>query len=69
MNNIFALFKIVLSLLLFATGMYAIRKDDSGVKDFNKQHPGSSTASSLAATVYILYSYQGWEHTNYVSLR
>ena len=67
LNNIFALFKVVLCLVLFGAGMYDIHKDDSGVKDFNERQPGSDPVSTIAAMVYILYSYQGWEHTNYVS--
>lgn len=66
-NNFFAIFKVILSLVIFGAGIYAARQPHSGLDDFHEKQPGGNITSTLAAMVYILYSYQGWEHTNYVS--
>lgn len=66
LNSLFAIFKIVFLLVLFVAGMVATSKEDSGTPDFGYRHPNSSALDSAAAMIWVIYAYQGWEHTNYV---
>jgi amino acid transporter len=67
-NNIFAVFKIILTLIIFGVGIRLSQRPNSGLVDFNEKQDGASVYGSLTAMIYILYSYQGWEHTTYVSI-
>lgn len=67
MNSAFASFKICLLLSVFIAGAIARNKNGSGLPDLNTKHEGANGADSLAAFIYILYSYQGWENANYVN--
>jgi amino acid transporter len=67
-NSVFALFKIILLLVLFAAGMAACQKPESGLKDWGSTSHGVGGLKTLSAMIYVIYSYQGWEHTNYVGL-
>lgn len=67
-NSIFAVFKIVLLLVLIAAGVAASHKAGSGMSDFHVKQAGYGGINSLVAMIYVVYCYQGWEHTNYVSL-
>lgn len=67
-NNIFALFKVVFILVVAGSGFRTTGREHSGTKDFSTKQPDASVVDTLSALVYILYSYQGWEHTNYVYL-
>jgi hypothetical protein len=67
-NSVFALFKIILLLVLFAAGMAACHEPGSGLKDWGSTPPGAGGMNTLSAMIYVIFSYQGWEHTNYVSL-
>ncbi|OAL45369.1 amino acid transporter [Pyrenochaeta sp. DS3sAY3a] len=66
-NNIFALFKIILLLVIAGAGFRSARWSNSGTPDWGNNHPNRDTVDALSAMVYILYSYQGWEHTNYIA--
>ncbi|CRG91397.1 Low-affinity methionine permease [Talaromyces islandicus] len=66
LNRISAVYKIILMLIVFIAGAAASTKQDSGVHDFENTH-GSSSTETLAALVYILFAYQGWENANYVA--
>ncbi|KAF2739366.1 hypothetical protein EJ04DRAFT_484118, partial [Polyplosphaeria fusca] len=66
-NNIFALFKIILLLVIAGAGFCASSWPSSGTSDFSAHEPGVDIIDQLSAMVYILYSYQGWEHTNYIA--
>lgn len=65
-NSVFALFKIILLLVLFAAGMAACHEPGSGLKDWGSTPPGAGGMNTLSAMIYVIFSYQGWEHTNYV---
>jgi hypothetical protein len=67
LNNVFAVFKVVALLVFFVAGMVASHRDGSGLTDFSTRQPGGGGLNSFAAMVYVILSYQGWEHTNYVS--
>lgn len=67
-NSLFAAFKVVLLLVLFIAGMVTTSKADSGTHDFGQTHSGSSGVNSVAAMIWVIFAYQGWEHTNYVRL-
>lgn len=66
-NNFLALFKIVFLIVVVAVAFKAAGWEHSGTEDWWDKHPDSSTIDTLSAMVYILYSYQGWEHTNYIA--
>jgi hypothetical protein len=65
-NNIFALFKIILLVVIAGAGFRAATWPASGTSDFSTKQPDADIIDQLSAMVYILYCYQGWEHTNYV---
>jgi amino acid transporter len=67
-NSVFALFKIILLLVLFAAGMAACHEPGSGLNDWGSTPPGAGGMNTLSAMIYVIFSYQGWEHTNYVGL-
>ena len=66
LNTAFALFKVFLLAAVFIAGAMARHKNDSGMTDFKTKHEGANGKDSLAAFIYIIYSYQGWENANYV---
>ena len=65
-NSTFALYKILLFLVIFVAGMVASRGPDSGFNDFNTKFPGFNGTDALTAMIYIILCYQGWENANYV---
>jgi amino acid transporter len=65
LNKTFAFFKISLMTAIFVGGMTA-KNRRQGSDDFKQVQPGYNGADCLAAMVYILFSYQGWENANYV---
>lgn len=67
LNTAFALFKVFLLAAVFIAGAMARHKNDSGMTDFKTKHEGANGKDSLAAFIYIIYSYQGWENANYVA--
>jgi hypothetical protein len=67
-NNFLAIFKVFFLLVVAGAGFRAAVWGDSGVPDWSTKHTNPNTIDTLSAMVYILYSYQGWEHTNYVGL-
>jgi amino acid transporter len=66
LNRAFALYKIALLFVVFVAGVAARNKKPSGKSGFDTVYAGGNKGDSLAALVYILYSYQGWENANYV---
>jgi amino acid transporter len=64
LNLLFALYKIVLVIVLIICGCIASKKPDNGWSDWGPQPIESKNV--LAAMIYIIYSYQGWENANYV---
>lgn len=70
LNKWFAVYKIFLLIACFIAGLIARNKSfpmvSSGATDFPTTQPGYNVGNTLAALVYVLYSYQGWENANYV---
>lgn len=66
LNKAFALFKVFFLAAVFIAGVMARHKNDSGIADFGTKQEGANGKDSLAAFIYIIYSYQGWENANYV---
>lgn len=66
LNTTFALFKVFILIAVFIAGVMARHKNDSGMTDFSTKQEGANGKDSLAAFIYIIYSYQGWENANYV---
>jgi amino acid transporter len=69
LNKAIALYKVLLLISVFIAGVIASRREGSGISDWYDKHgPNGNTkrADSLAASVLILYAYQGWENANYV---
>jgi hypothetical protein len=66
-NSTFAVYKIILLLVVFIAGMANSRGKDSGWNDFDKDYPGYNGVNTLSAMIAIIYSYQGWDNANYVS--
>jgi amino acid transporter len=64
LNLLFAIYKVVLVIVLIICGCVASKKTENGWSDWG-QHPIGSK-NVLAAMIYIIYSYQGWENANYV---
>ena len=64
LNLLFAIYKVVLVIVLIICGCVASKKPENGWSDWG-QHPIGSK-NVLAAMIYIIYSYQGWENANYV---
>ena len=65
-NSTFALYKIVLLLFIFITGMVNSRGPDSGLRDFSEKHSGYTSKNALNAILAVIYSYEGWDGANYV---
>lgn len=66
LTTAFALFKVFLLAAVFIAGAMTWHKNDSGMTDFHTKQEGANGKDSLAAFIYIYYSYQGWENANYV---
>jgi len=64
LNLVFAAYKVVLVIVLIICGLIASKKPDNGRSDWGQQPVASKDV--LAAMIYIIYSYQGWENANYV---
>lgn len=67
LNSVFAAFKLALLTIFFVAGIVHACKDGSGLGDFNETHSGGSTINTISAMTYVLFTYEGWENTNYVS--
>jgi hypothetical protein len=66
-NTTLAVYRIVLMIVLFVSGMMASRGPNSGLKDFNVDYPGYNGKDALSAMTYIILCYQAYENANYVS--
>jgi amino acid transporter len=64
LNLVFAIYKVALVVVLIICGCIASKKSDNGWSDWGEQPVASKDV--LAAMIYIIYSYQGWENANYV---
>ena len=67
LNKAFALYKVILCLVVFGVGVRAWNKPGSGMTDgehFGETHPGDT--NGLAALIAIFYAYEGWENATYV---
>jgi amino acid transporter len=65
LNLLFAGYKIILIVVFIIGGCVASRQEDNGKHDWGDQP--IPVKDSIAAMIYIIYSYQGWENANYVS--
>lgn len=65
LNLGFAVYKIFLVIVFIIFGCIASSRPDNGKSDWGDQPIKSKNV--LAAMIYIMYSYQGWENANYVS--
>ena len=65
LNLSFAGFKIILVIVLTIAGGIASGQPVNGKSDWGNQPIPKKDV--LAALIYIMYSYQGWENANYVS--
>jgi amino acid transporter len=65
LNLLFAAYKILLVVVLIIAGGISYHNSTSRPDDWDDQPVASRDA--LAALIYIVYSYQGWENANYVS--
>ena len=66
LNNLFAIFKVVLLFAIAVAGFIVSRQANSGTSDFNRGASTWSSIDALAAMIYIIFTYEGWEYTNYV---
>lgn len=64
LNLVFAVYKTILVFIFVICGCVASGKPDNGKSDWGDQPIPSKNI--LAAMIYIIYSYQGWENANYV---
>ena len=64
LNLVFALYKVVLVFIFVVCGCIASGQPGNGKSDWGNQPIQGKNA--LAAMIYIIYSYQGWENANYV---
>jgi amino acid transporter len=65
LNKAFACYKISVMTAIFIGGMTAINRKQ-GYDDFKQFQPEYKGSDCLAAMIYVLFSYQGWENANYV---
>ena len=65
LNLVFAIYKITLVVIIIIWGCITSSKPGNGKSDWGEQPIESKNV--LAAMIYIIYSYQGWENANYVS--
>jgi hypothetical protein len=64
-NKAFALYKVLLlSMLIIAGTVIAVREKSPGRRDWDDERPGSPNIA--LAMVIVLFAYQGWENANYV---
>jgi amino acid transporter len=68
-NTAFAAIKVTFLLVFFIASMTAAfsKRPDTGLTDFSESHPSRGGFESLSAMIYVTFTFQGWEHTNYVS--
>lgn len=66
LNSLFALFKILFILVLAIAGFVATRHPDSGTRDYSKRHAEFDSFKALAGMIHVIYTYEGWEYTNFV---
>lgn len=64
LNLVFAVYKIILVFIFVICGCIASGQPGNGKSDWGDQP--IQTKNALAAMIYIIYSYQGWENANYV---
>jgi amino acid transporter len=64
LNLLFSAYKICLIVVFIIAGGVAYGTSTDRPNDWNDQPVGKKDA--LAALIYIIYSYQGWENANYV---
>jgi len=64
LNLVFAVYKILLVVVLIIAGGISYHNSTNRPNDWNDQPVAKRDA--LAALIYIVYSYQGWENANYV---
>lgn len=67
-NSVFATYKIVLLLVIFVAAMASISHREAARADFNHRYPDFNPTDCLSAMIYVFYSFEGWEDTNYVSV-
>jgi len=65
LNLVFALYKIIFVAILIVAGGLAYKKSGHNLHDWDDQ--AVENRDALAAFIFIVYSYQGWEGANYVS--
>ena len=66
LNKLFAIFKVGLLITFSIAGFMASRNGISGLSDFGRKQEGYAGINTLSAMIYIIYSYEGWEYSNYV---
>lgn len=66
LNKLLAIFKVGLLITFSIAGFIASQKEVSGLSDFGQKQEGYAGINTLSAMVYVIYSYEGWEYTNYV---
>ena len=70
LNRWLAAFKVGVLFACFVAGVIARMKTgpgESGSVGITAVQPGYNPSEGIAALVYVLYSYQGWENANLVS--
>lgn len=74
LNRGFSIYKLALMVIVFVAGFVTAAPRNApvnlGIDDFSAVHTLSDTPAGDYAAAYllVLYSYQGWENSNYVSL-
>ena len=66
LNKLFAIFKVALLITFSIAGFMASRNGISGLSDFGRKQEGYAGINTLSAMIYVIYSYEGWEYSNYV---
>ena len=67
LNNVFAMFKVILLVVLSVAGFIATRHQQSGTNDYSRRQPDFDGFDALGGMIHVLYTYEGWEYTNFVS--
>lgn len=65
LNILFALYKVFLIIVFIIRGSISSESAPNGRNDWGNQSVPNQ--DPLAALIYVIYSYQGWENANYVS--
>ncbi|KAI9709140.1 MAG: hypothetical protein M1820_003587 [Bogoriella megaspora] len=66
-NTAFAVYKIILLLVIFIAGVVASRGANFGLDDFDTEYPNYSGVNTLTAMIYIIISYEGWQNAIFVA--